>query len=194
MTASTEAPGKKVTVNLGGVQETFEFSDRQKVIKKSVIQEGGTVVTRFIFRNGEVRTHSLAPDDALYATAARHGMDQKFGDEFAGENDVEDCILAFEELSAKLAEGKWTDRKTDGIGGSSILLRALIEYRASKGLDADKEVVKGLLKTKTPAQKIAMRAAKELAPIIQRLEEERAAKGKKITPEQADAELSSMLS
>jgi hypothetical protein len=130
----------------------------------------------------------------LYAQCARHGLDQKFGDEFAGENDVEDCILAFEELSQKLVEGKWTDRKTDGIGGTSILLRALVEYRGVKGLPNDVDLVKSMLKEKTPAQKIAMRAAKELAPIIQRLEEERAAKGKKITPEQAENELASMLS
>jgi hypothetical protein len=181
MTATTSVPHK---VLIDGA--TYEFSERQKVQKKSVILEGGSVLTRFIFRNGEVREHVTAPDAPLYARAAMHGLDQKFGDEFAGEQDVEDCVEAFEELSARLSEGEWRERKAEGISGTSMLLRALIEHTGK-----EKEVLKASLKLKTPAQKKALSVQKDIARIIARLKEERAA-GEKVDEKAAEAELASM--
>ena len=166
MTATTSVPYK---VTVGGV--VYEFSDRQKVQKRSQILENGTVLVRFIFRNGEVREHFMQRDDALYAKSALHGLDQKFGDEFAGEQDVEDCIEAFEGLSERLANGNWSERKAEGVSGTSLLLRALLEFTGK-----DKETLKAALKQKTPAQKKALSAQKDIATIIARLKEERGTK------------------
>jgi hypothetical protein len=171
----------KVTVE-GTVHE---FSDRQKVKKDSQILEGGSILVRFIFRNGEVREHVMGTNDALYARAAAHGLDQKFGDEFAGETDVEDCIEAFDQLSARLAEGNWTERKAEGISGTSLLLRALMEHTGKA-----KEDLKSQLKTKTPAQKRALSAHPAIAKIIARLKLERGTKP--VDEKEAQAELESM--
>jgi hypothetical protein len=164
---------------------TYEFSERQKVKKTSTILESGAVLTRFIFRNGEVREHVTERDSAIFARAAQHGLDQKFGDEFAGEQDVEDCIEAFEGLSEQLARGEWSEKKAEGISGTSLLLRALIEFTGKP-----KEVLKAQLKTKSPAQKKALSAQKDIAKIIARLKEERGSKP--VDEAAAEAELQSM--
>jgi hypothetical protein len=181
MTATTSAPH---SVMVQG--RKYEFSDRQKVQKQSEITESGAIMTRFIFRNGEVREHFTAPTDALYARAALHGLDQKFGDEFAGEQDVEDCIEAFEQLSEQLARGDWREKRAEGISGTSLLLRALMQHTGK-----DKETLKAALKTKTPAQKRALSAQKDIARIIAQLKLERGQKP--VDENAAEAELASML-
>ncbi len=185
MTATTSAPHK---VHVQG--QTIEFGDRQKVKKDSQVTESGAIMTRFIFRNGEVREHFTAPEDVMYSRAALHGLDQKFGDEFAGEQDVEDCIEAFEQLSERLAKGDWSERKAEGVSGTSMLLRALIEHTAKVGKPKSKEELKAALKTKTPAQKKAMSAQKDIAAIIARLKLERGTKP--IDEKAADAEVNAL--
>lgn len=105
-----------------------EFTEKMKVKKQSFIDSNsGDLVTKFVFRNGAVRTHVTAADDAMVARLALHGADQKFGDEFAGLDDVEDCIQAFEEMSARIARGEWSEkRSSDGLAGTSLLARALV--------------------------------------------------------------------
>ena len=181
MTATTSAPHK---VHVQG--RVYEFSDRQKVTKQSEILEGGSIMTRFIFRNGDVREHVTQANDPLYARAALHGLDQKFGDEFAGEQDVEDCIEAFEQLSEQLAKGDWRERKAEGISGTSLLLRALMQHTGK-----DKETLKVALKQKTPAQKRALSAQKDIAKIIAQLKADRGQKP--VDEHAANAELASML-
>jgi len=181
MTATTAVPHK---VTIDGVN--YEFSERQKVQKQSSVLSNGDVLTRFIFRNGEVREHLTEAGSPIYARATLHGLDQKFGDEFAGETDVEDCVEAFEQLSERLAAGNWSERKAEGVSGTSMLLRALIEHTGQ-----DKESLKAKLKTKTPAQKKALSNQADIARIIARIKAERAA-GSKIDPQAADQELESM--
>jgi len=180
MTATTTVPHK---VHANGT--TYEFSDRQKVHKDSVVTETG-IMTKFIFRNGEVREHFTPHGSAIYARAALHGLDQKFGDEFAGETDVEDCVEAFESLSERLARNEWREKKAEGVSGTSMLLRALIEY-TGKG----KEELKAALRLKTAAQKKALSAQKDIAKIIARLKAERGEKP--VDQKAADDELASML-
>lgn len=181
MTATTTVPHK---VLIEGT--TYEFSERQKVQKQSAVLANGDVLTRFIFRNGEVREHLTPVGTPIYAKACQHGLDQKFGDEFAGEQDVEDCVEAFDQLSERLATGNWSERKAEGVSGTSMLLRALIEHTGQ-----DKETLKAKLKDKTPAQKKALSNHPDVAKIIARIKAERA-EGAKVDPKAAEAELESM--
>lgn len=169
--------------------KTFEFTDREKVKKDSTVLESGAIMTRFIFRNGHVATHVMERDHALYARAAMHGLDQKFGDEFAGETDVEDCVEGFDQLSERLAKGEWRERRAEGISGTSLLLRALIEVTGKP-----KDALKAALKEKAPHQKKALQAQPKVAAVIARLKAERADKSQPIDPKLAEKELQSMFS
>lgn len=114
----------KVQAEDGGL---YEFGEKAKVKKQSQVKEDGTVVTKFVFKNGVVRTHVTAPNSPVYSRLASHGADQKFGDEFAGLDDVEDCVEAFDAMSARLAKGEWSEkRQGDSMAGVSLLARALV--------------------------------------------------------------------
>lgn len=151
---------------------THEFGEKQKVKKQSSIQEGGTVVTKFVFRNGAVRTHETAPDSPIYSRLAMHGADQKFGDEFAGLEDVEDCVEAFDEMSKRLARNEWSEKRTsDGLAGSSMLARALVKLYG-KTLDEVKE----RLSTLDAKTKQALSRDPKVAEVIAQIKAEQAAK------------------
>jgi hypothetical protein len=172
----------KVTGEDGNV---YEFSEKAKVKKQSYITDDGVIVTKFVFRNGAVRTHKTQPGDALLKRLAMHGADQKFGDEFAGVDDVEDCVLAFDSMSGRLARGEWSERKAgEGVAGTSLLARALSEH-TGKSLDE----VKAKLKDADPKVKAAAARQPKVAEIIARLKAERDAK-KGVTAVDAEAAVS----
>src|ERR1700756_403538 len=77
---------------------TVKFPGKRRLLKESTVDADGTITTRFAFRNGEVRTFSLQPGADLLAKFAAHGIEQKIGDEVAGLEDVEDMILAIDEV------------------------------------------------------------------------------------------------
>lgn len=165
----------------------YEFSARAKVKKDSTVQPDGSIVTKFVFRNGEVRSAVLPRDSDLYAKAAAHGMDQKYGDEFAGLDDVEDCIEAFDSLAARIARGEWSEkRQSDGLAGSSLLARALAEVSG-----ADLAAVRAKLADTPKETKAALGRQAKVMEVIARLKAERAAKSGKA--EDADAALSAFL-
>ena len=167
--------------------KVYEFSQRAKVKKDSYIAPDGTIVTKFVFRNGQVREAALARDSALFAKAAAHGMDQKYGDEFAGLDDVEDCIEAFDNLSARIGRGEWSEKRvSDGMAGTSLLVRALAEVSG-----ATVESIKAKLSTVDAKQKQALSRQTKVATVISRLKAERDAKKGKV--EDADAALASFL-
>lgn len=160
--------------------QSYEFGEKAKVKKQSYVTDDGVIVTKFVFRNGAVRTHMTQPGDKMIARLAAHGADQKFGDEFAGVDDVEDCVLAFESMSSRLSKGDWSERKAgEGVSGTSLLARALAEL---KGRPLDE--VKAKLKDADPKVKAAAARQPDVAAIINRLKAERDAK-KGVTP--ADA-------
>lgn len=167
---------------------TYNFGEKQKVRKHSSISPDGTIVTKFVFRNGAVRAHETAPGSALYARLAQHGADQKFGDEFAGMgDDVDDFVLAFEAMSKRFDRGEWSEkRESDGLAGTSMLQRALVEY-----LGKTLEEVKDRLSKTDNKVKAVMAKQPEVAAIINRLKAERDAK-KGVKPEDANAALESV--
>lgn len=158
-----------VTMNDGRV---VDFVGKRRLLKESYVTDG-RVQVRLDFINGETRTFTL-PDSLLEKFAA-HGAEQKLGDEIAGVEDVEDAVLAIDELIDRLYNGEWgVARDKSGLAGASILLRALVET-SGKSV----EEIKAFLKDKTPAQKAALRNNAKIKPVVDRLEAEKAAKTQK---------------
>jgi hypothetical protein len=157
-----------------------DFVGKRKMLKETLI-DGSTVAVRLDFRNGETRTF-VVPDGLLLKFAG-HGAEQKLGDETAGEDDVDDMVLAVDALIERLSSGDpdaWNvKREGGGMAGTSVLLRALVEYSGKTV-----EQVKAFLKDKTQAQKTALRNSEKLRPIVQRIEAEKAAKSQHINTEE----------
>lgn len=155
----------------------------RRMLKESLYDDTGSWVgTRFDFRHGETYLFDPArlPEkfsDGTRAidTLAAHGAEQKLGDETAGiKTGPEDMFLEVEALAERLYAGDW--RKVSeggGMGGTSILLQALVE-QTGKPIEA----LKTWLKTKSRDEKEAMRSHPQspLKPIVERLEAERVAK------------------
>ena len=142
---------------------TVEFNQKQKVVKTV-----GDSSVRFDFSNGETR-EVTADLGGLTSRFALHGISQKFGDEGAGVESVDDILYGFDELYDRLSKGEWTEkREGGGLGGISILAKALVEVTGKTAED-----VRAFLKGLSPAEKIAMRQAPELKPTIDRLEAEK---------------------
>lgn len=188
-TAATATKGKtppeQVKMTDGRV---VEFSPKKKMNKSLVIGEDGSVTLNIDFRNGEARSYAMNRD--LLIKFAAHGMSQKYGDEPAGlkaedggEADLDDIVLAIDELHARLATGEWNERAEGaGVSGMSTLLKALIEVYPGKTSDELRE----FLRKKSQAEKLAMRELDKLKPVIQRIEAERAAKRRKEAPPAAE--------
>jgi hypothetical protein len=134
---------------------------------------------RMDFRNGATRTYDL--NHALLTQYALHGASQKYGDELAGgvkledgtqSTDLDDWAETTDRLHERLAEGKWSIGRTgDSMGGTSVLLKALIEA-SGKPI----EELRAWLKGKSQKEKSALRNAPKIKPIVERIEAEKAAK------------------
>lgn len=170
--AATEGKAEKVvksvTMQDGRV---VEFVGKRKLLKESIIDENSNSVSvRLDFANGETRLVPIPA--ALLLRAAAHGWEQKLGDETAGVSDVDDQTIAVDELIERLVAGQWTTvRTSSGVSGTSVLFKALCQVFTNKTA----EEVKAFLKTKTQAEKLALRNSSKLKPIIEAIEAEKAA-------------------
>lgn len=163
---------EKVTMSDGRV---VEFPGKRK-LQKDVFIPGvtadytGPLGVRFDFRNGETRFFAIPTE--LLPQFAVHGASQKIGDETAGEDDVDDMTLAVDALIERLNKLEWSQkREGGGFGGTSILLRALVEH-SGKPVEA----IKAFLANKSQAEKLAMRGHPSVKVIVDRLEAEKLAK------------------
>lgn len=148
------------------------FNAKQKLVKESTIGDDGSISVRLDFVNGETRLFTMKSD--MIARFAAHGAEQKLGDEIAGEKDIDDAVLAMDDLIKRLDEGEWNiKRAAGGFAGTSILIRALVEA-SGKSI----EDVKSFLEGKSQAEKLALRRSDKLRPIVERLEAEKASNTK----------------
>jgi hypothetical protein len=183
MTTKNEPQVETVTMKDGRV---VDFPGKRKLLKESFVTEAGDVQVRLDFRNGESRLFTIPP--AMMAKFAAHGAEQKLGDEIAGlkgqdgkEADIDDAVLAVDELIDRLYNGEWNQRKeANGLAGTSVLIKALAELYAGKKTI---EQIKAYLKDKTQAEKLALRQSDRVKPIVERLEAEKASKGAKVDAE-----------
>lgn len=173
-TPKSKVEPEKVTMEDG---RTVEFAGKRKLLKDVLIPGitpdfGGPAAVRFDFRNGKTRTYQL--HEKLVWQFAAHGASQKIGDETAGEDDIDDMVLAVDEIIERLSgeNPEWTvKREGGGFSGVSILMRALMEHSQK-----DEATVKAFLKPKSHAEKMALRAHPPIAAIVKRLEDEKVAK------------------
>lgn len=148
-----------------------DFPGKRQKMMTSKATEDGTLQVTIDYRNGETRLFTMPP--SLINQFALHGAEQKLGDEAAGVKDLDDAILAIDELIDRLYNGEWgVKRESSGIAGTSVLVRAMVEF-SGKSV----EQIKAFLKDKTHAEKVALRNSPKLKPIVERLESEKAAKG-----------------
>lgn len=180
MTEATQAaPAEKKKTEVETVTMTdgrkVDFPGKRKLQKESFEDPHGHVHIRLDFRNGKTITYT--PPKSLHNKFIAHGAEQKLGDEIAGLDDIDDAVLAVEQLAARLTgpDGWTVAREGNGLAGTSVLARALSEV---KGVDIEK--VKAFLATKTQAQKIALRNDPAIKPTVEKIEAEKAAKGNKV--------------
>lgn len=163
------------TAELTPVQMTdgrvVNFTTKKRLDKTLIKNEDGSLQVRLDWRNGETRLFTLRPD--MIADYALHGAGQKLGDETAGIDDLEDAIEAVDQLILRLDNGEWNMQSTGGSGmaGASILARALVEATGQPIA-----TVRAYLSQQTDKVKRAMRIDPSVAPIIKRLEDEKAAR------------------
>lgn len=167
-------------------ERLVEFTGKRKMLKETFIEDG-VVKVRFDFVNGETRTFTIP--SALILKFAGHGAEQKFGDEISGVDDVEDCVMAIDALAERLGKGDlnaWNSkREANGMAGTSVLAKALVEH-SGKSIEA----IKTFLAGKTQAEKVALRANAAIRPIVERLEQAKAAKKTGIDTDSLLGELS----
>jgi hypothetical protein len=148
---------------------TVEFTPKQKLVKTATIADG-KVSVRLDFRNGVTLSYTIS-DDMLLRFAA-HGAEQKLGDATAGEETLDDAVEAVRALIERLNAGEWAAKRERGaFSGVSTLIRALVEV-SGKTVDE----ARAFLADKSPKEKLALRGNKKLAPVIARIEAERAKK------------------
>lgn len=170
--AKAETSITPVTMQDGRI---VEFVGKRKLLKTSLQNSDGTVAVRLDFLNGETRLFTLPAD--LINKFAAHGAEQKLGDEIASLDDVGDCVMAVDALIDRLYNLDWNvKREANGMAGTSVLARALVEH-SKKTM----EQIKAFLLPKSQAEKVALRNNASIRPIVERLEAEKANKGKKST-------------
>jgi len=200
---ATEAPKKakseaiQVQMEDGSIQE---FTAKRLMNKDHTISEDGTVTLHLGFKNGVIRNIILPP--TMIPKFAAHGAEQKYGDELAGivkpgeAIDMDDVVLTIDTLDGNIQKGIWSTRGAgDGLGGTSVLIKALMEY-GGKPL----EVVKAFLKDKDAKFKMALRLDEEhrnkagltMAEIVKKIEAEKAARGTKVDTSAALSALDAM--
>ena len=147
-----------------------DFAGKRKLLKESIVGDDGSVQIRLDFRNGETRLFTVP--GSLMTRFAAHGAEQKLGDEIAGTEDVEDCVLAVDNLIDRLYNGEWSvKRESNGMAGTSVLMRALVEHTGKTV-----EQIKQFLNGKSQAEKVALRNNPKIKPIVERIEAEKASK------------------
>jgi len=185
------------------------FAGNRRMVKETIVDEGkiivdgdtvtlseGAVKVRLNFRNGKVIVHT--PKPSLVPKYVGHGAEQKLGDETAGEKDVDDMVLAVEDLDKRLAAGEWNvQRESGGFSGASVVIRAIMEASGKTMEDVKAFLQKKLDDAEARGEKLTRAALyasfrnpkSKTGQIIRRLEEEKAAKDSAVD---ADAELAAL--
>ena len=160
-----------------------DFVGKRKLLKETII-DGSNVSIRLDFRNGETRLFDIS-NSPHFLRFAGHGAEQKYGDETAGTDDVDDMTLDVDALHERLQSGDWTTkREGGGMGGTSVLMKALMELSGKTV-----EQVKAFLTGKSQAEKMALRSSSQLKSIVDRLEAEKMSKAAKVDTAALLAEL-----
>ena len=195
--AQAEATSKKKGAEVEQVEMTdgrkVDFAGKRQLIKDVTVDEAAkTVSVRFDFRNGETRTFTVP--ESLILRMAGHGASQKIGDETAGVKDIDDMVVAVDDIIARLEKGEWgAERKAgDGFAGSGIVIKAMVEV-TKKSVDD----IKAWIDAKCEALKCTKQALyaslrnpnSEIGKVIARMELEKKQKEAKYNADDLMSEL-----
>lgn len=169
-----------------------EFAGTRQTDKTILTDDAGKAYgVRFDFVNGETRTLLFSElNDTLVAYGLGHGIAQKAGDEYSGVKEIDDIVLAVDEIFTRLRGGEWGTTKGagDSTAGASIVIKAIMEA-TSKDAATVKAFLQGKLdKAKAAGEKLSRQElynsfrnpATKTGAIIKRLEEEKLAKSTKV--------------
>lgn len=178
-----------------------EFAGKRQVDKTLLIDlEAKTAGVRFDFRNGQTRTISNTELNAsTQLTALAHGLSQKVGDEWSGVTDIDDIVLACDEMLKRLTKDGWSAPReaSDSTAGASIVIRAICESTGKTAEWVKEFLDKKLEAAKAKGEKLSRQElynsfrnpASATGKIIKRMEEEKLAKSTKINADDALAEM-----
>lgn len=157
----------KVTMKDG---REVEFPGKQKILSE-ILQgpDGSCIGVRFDFRNSEVlevpRGHGGLSD-----RFECHGITQKYRDEAAGMEDIDDAYETIMELHVRLGDGKWSEEREGGGAGIGVLVRAVAEFKQKPV-----EEIRDWLKGRSGKERTVLKNFAPIKAIIDRLEAEKAA-------------------
>lgn len=189
---SKRTPAVVETVELSDGRKV-DFAGKRKMLKEAVV-DGHKASVRFDFRNGETRTFHV-PHDML-AQFAAHGAAQKIGDETAGEEDVDDMVVAVDDMIGRLQNGEWSKPRAssgDSFSGASVVIKAICEH-TGKSVAEVKAFLDKKLKSTEGLTRRALYASfrnpnSATGKIIARLEQEKTSKTEKVHADDLLAEL-----
>lgn len=161
----TKTTTEYITVTMPDGREV-RFPGKRKMQRASTIGEDGAITLQLDFVNGQSR--SIPLPTALVLQFAAHGAIQRYTDVISGLETPDAIVEAVDGLTAQFAAGHW-QQPTDATAGASVLLRALCE-----ALGKPVESVREFLSQRSQAEKLALRKSPRIAPIVARLEAERA--------------------
>lgn len=192
-TKRVAAEVEQVTMEDG---RTVGFAGKKRLIKEVII-EGNVVQVRFDFRNGVTRTFTVSK--ANQHQLAGHGASQKIGDETAGLEELDDMVVAVDDMIARLEKGEWTAARAagDGFSGASVVIKAICEA-TGKTVDFVKTFLQGKLDAaKAKGEKLSRaelyasfrNPTTKTGAIIARLEADKKVKEAKVNADDLMAEL-----
>jgi len=143
---------------------------RTKIADKSIADDLSGVSIGFV--HGETLTVALdSLSEEIVRRLALHGLSQKLGDAYSGEDDPAAALACSKAVAERLAEGDWAKAREGGSGGRiSDLSQALanvtgqpVEVCLEKLADMDKDQKSGLRKHPKIAAELARIAAERAA-------------------------------
>lgn len=194
--ATTEAKAPKKETVYTKVKMTdgreVDFAGTRQTDKTILTDDAGKAYgVRFDFVNGETRTLLFSElGETIAAYGLGHGIAQKAGDEYSGVKEIDDIVLAVDEIFTRLRNGEWGSAKGagDSTAGASIVIKAIAEA-TGKDIAFVKTFLQGKLdKAKAAGEKLSRQElynsfrnpATKTGAIIKRLEEEKLAKSTKV--------------
>ena len=180
--SNTESPvgAKEVTLVEMEDGRKVEFAGKRQMLKETSTEHGKASV-RFDFRNGKTRTYHVPHDDLLRHAA--HGASQKIGDETSGVKDVDDMVVAVDEMISRLSKGEWKAQRVstgNSFAGASVVIQAIMEVTGKSAEDV-KKYLEGKLASNPTLTRPALYASfrvptSKTGVVITRIEAEKAAK------------------
>lgn len=170
---------------------TVEFAASRKT-DKTILEdaEGNAMGVRIDFVNGTTRSVLFSElSQGILLQSCGHGISQKAGDNYASVKEVEDMVLAVDEIFARLRAGDWAVKGEpgDSTNGASIVIKAIMEV-TSKDITFVKAFLQGKLDAaKARGEKLSRQElynsfrvpTSKTGQVIKRMEEEKLSRSTK---------------